>query len=895
MTLAAARRAALAALLLIAGPAAAQRTLPSQFSTGPQPPSPNQSQGVPAPKFELPSTLPDIPPGVAIIPPSDAGRQPPATAAALPTTTPLPPSDVASPIAPLPPAGAPAAAPVPTGAQRPASPQVAPPGAAPAQPSIQITATPPAAPAAPAVSPALTGRPDVVPFPSTQMPSVSYPMFSGADEGRTQLIRLRDMGRRDGLHLEGTVAEAGVTFTSRQDDAFVSSRLSLSFSYSAAVARDDAELAVHLNGELIGAVAFGKTAGLKARAEFTFNPALLTTENRLSFRFAMKGAGNNACKLLRDRTIWLNVEPSTFIYLGATQLPLADNLGFLPRPFADSKDPLPLKLPFLLPADPEPGVLKAAGMAAAYFGLVAQNKGATFPVQFDGVPAGNAVALVQGGHYPAGVAPIPGEGPRVAVVANPAQVDSKLLLIVGADAAELQAAAATLAVGPARLTGGWSVAHEPLPPAREAYDAPKWISNSRPVKLGSLVSPSALNGRRIIDSPQVPFRSAPDLFFGALSGGKLYLRVYRADDTWIEVGESRLFVDLNQKVVGEVPLEPKLKVLSRLKEWVFPSRADERVSQVLLPGYQLFSSNLLDFRFELKARQDADCASLDWSDRTGIDPDSTIDLTSVAHFAAFPNLAMFAGAGFPFTKYADLSDTAFVMPPKPGATETQVMLNLLGMMADATGVAATRFDVVDASHVDGAGDRNLVVVGLESSQPLLKAWEANNTVHITPTSVAALPPPTVVQRFLQPDNPRAPYYRGAALELARANLGKPFAYLSSFWSPLNQDRLVVMMGGTDGSTLLDLSKQLNGLEAVSNIQGDFYYFVNGKGEFYSSGRWKFVGGLPIWWRIQWLTGSFGVLAFIFVICAIFVFAATIERFAAHRANRLLGGTSPMRR
>ena len=223
------------------------------------------------------------------------------------------------------------------------------------------------------------------------------------------------------------------------------------------------------------------------------------------------------------------------------------------------------------------------------------------------------------------------------------------------------------------------------------------------------------------------------------------------------------------------------------------------------------------------------------------------------------------------------------------------MLNLLGMMADATGVAATRFDVVDASHVDGAGDRNLVVVGLESSQPLLKAWEANNTVHITPTSVAALPPPTVVQRFLQPDNPRAPYYRGAALELARANLGKPFAYLSSFWSPLNQDRLVVMMGGTDGSTLLDLSKQLNGLEAVSNIQGDFYYFVNGKGEFYSSGRWKFVGGLPIWWRIQWLTGSFGVLAFIFVICAIFVFAATIERFAAHRANRLLGGTSPMRR
>ena len=906
MTFAAACRIALAVILGATGPVAAQQvetpgggTLPRQFSTGPQSPG---APGQPLPKFELPPTLPSIPSGVAIIPPPEGqqGQRPQAPAPPLPTTTPLPPADVATPVVPptIPPEApnaTPSAAqpspsvapsPVPSDARRPQP-------SSPAPASTQAPAAPPVtvqtSPLPPVVTPPAPGRPDVPATPSIPPSFPTYPMFSGIADGRSQLIRLTDMGRPDGIHLEGAAAEAGVTFSARQDEAFVSSRISLAFSYSNAVARDDGELLVFLNNEPVGSVALGKARGPKSRAEFTFSPALLATDNRLHFRFALKGSGANACKLARDRRVWVNIEPATFIYLGATRLPLADDLSVLPRPFADPKDPLPLVLPFVLPPDPGPAVLQAAGMAAAYFGLIAANRSATFPVQYDGLPASNAVVLVLGDDYPPGVAAIPGEGPRVAVVTNPSQVDSKLLLVIGADTKELQEAAATLAVAPARLSGGWSAAHELLPPERKAYDAPKWISSTRPVRLGELVGASALTGRLIVDSPRVSFRTAPDLFFGALSGGTMYLRIHRADDTWIDVGESRVIVDLNRKTVGEVPLEPKLKVLSRLKEWLFPSRADERVSQVLLPGYQLSSANRLDFRFELKAKQDADCDSLEWSDRTGIDPDSTIDLTRVAHFAAFPNLAFFANAGFPFTKYADLSDTAFVMSDKPSAEEAQVLLNLLGMMAGVTGIAATRYTVVDAQHAAAAADRHLVVIGLDSSQPLLREWAANNSVRVTSTSVAAAAGLTPLQRLLQPDDPRAPYYRGAALELARATLGKPYAYLSSFWSPLNADRLVVMIGATQPALLVELSKRLDGVDPSSNIQGDFYYFSEGKGEFYTSGRVKFVGRLPIWWQIQWLAGSFGLAAFILVICVIFIFAAAIERFAAHRAHRLLLG------
>jgi cellulose synthase (UDP-forming) len=861
--------------------------LPMIFSTAPQ--SAGASSQM-TPKVELPANLPAIPSGVAIIPPPDAQGQrpqgqpaasPPAAPplAPLPTTTPLPPADVATPL--VPPAIPPRQAAQPAQPLQPVQPAQS------AQPSVPSTVEP--SPPQPA---ARAGVPPVA--PTVQPSPVAYPTFAGAADSRPQIIRLLDMGRPDGVHLEGTSSEVSVPFSTRQDDAFVGSRISLMFSYSGAVGRDDGELSVYLNNELIGSVQLGRTRGAKSRAEFTFSPALLTTDNRLMFKFALKGQGANACKIARDRAFWVNIEPASFVYLSATRLPLADELAFLPRPFVDPKDPLALTLPFVLPPSPEPAVVQAAGMVAGYFGLIAQYKGATFPVVFNGLPAGNAVVLVVGDRYPPGVASIPGEGPRVAVITNPSQVDSKLLLIIGANAAELQTAAATLALQASSLRGGWSVARATLPPLRKPYDAPTWISTDHAVRLGDMVIPTALNGRRIADAPQVFFRTAPDLFFGALSGGTLYLRLHRADDTWIDAGDSRIFIDLNQRVVGEVPMEPKLKVLSRLKEWLFPGNADDRVSPVILPGYQLFSANRLDFKFDLRATQGADCDTLEWSDRTGIDPDSLIDLTRVAHFAAFPNLALFANSGFPFTRLADLSDTAFVLPEAPTTDEVQAFLNLLGKIADATGLPATRYAVVSAEHVDTVADRNLIVLGLDSSQPLLRQWESYNSVHITSTDVTTASKRNFLQRLIQPFDPRAPYYQGSAVELARASLGKPYSYMSSFWSPLDVNCIVVMIGANQGAALVDLTRQMEEPDFTAKIQGDFFFSTDGKGEFYTSGRRKFVGELPIWWKIQWLAGSFGLAAFACVICAIIIFAATIQRFAAYRARRLLVRRLPNR-
>jgi hypothetical protein len=118
--------------------------------------------------------------------------------------------------------------------------------------------------------------------------------------------------------------------------------------------------------------------------------------------------------------------------------------------------------------------------------------------------------------------------------------------------------------------------------------------------------------------------------------------------------------------------------------------------------------------------------------------------------------------------------------------------------------------------------------------------------------------------------------------------------MSSFWSPLDINRIVVMVGANQGAALVDLTRQMEEPDFTAKIQGDFFFSTDGKGEFYTSGRRKFVGELPIWWKIQWLAGSFGLAAFACVICAIIIFAATIQRFAAYRARRLLVRRLPNR-
>jgi len=64
------------------------------------------------------------------------------------------------------------------------------------------------------------------------------------------------------------------------------------------------------------------------------------------------------------------------------------------------------------------------------------------------------------------------------------------------------------------------------------------------------------------------------------------------------------------------------------------------------------------------------------SDRSGF----TIDVFQFFRtYTAMRNLALFANAGFPFTRYADLAETAVVLPDAAGPSGARELFFLLGV------------------------------------------------------------------------------------------------------------------------------------------------------------------------------------------------------------------------
>src|SRR5208337_1273685 len=63
------------------------------------------------------------------------------------------------------------------------------------------------------------------------------------------------------------------------------------------------------------------------------------------------------------------------------------------------------------------------------------------------------------------------------------------------------------------------------------------------------------------------------------------------------------------------------------------------------------------------------------------------------HYAPLPNLELFANAGFPFTRLADLSETTVVLPSAPSEQEIETFVTLMGHFSRQTGFPALRVTV----------------------------------------------------------------------------------------------------------------------------------------------------------------------------------------------------------
>lgn len=724
---------------------------------------------------------------------------------------------------------------------------------------------------------------------SAPQPAAPENIRDGAPRPRTLVLGLKQMGAQGPLTLRGVEGSIGLPFSVRSDEVVVGARLKIHYSYSPSLLPELSHLVVTVNEEVAAVVPLPRDQHMNNTRELVLDPRLFTDYNKLTFRLI--GHYTYRCEDPTHSSLWLNLSNAGQLELSLAPLALANDLAFLPNPFFDRRDHAALRLPFVFTGRPSAGTLKAAGIVASWFGGLASYRGATFPVSTGGLPEGNAVVFRVGGEAPEGSGPPP-EGPTLSVEPHPTLPTAKLLVVAGRNEDELQRAARALVLGDPVLNGRRVLITEDKEPApRKPYDAPAWLPTDRPVRFGELMRLEDMQVRGFYpDVIRLNFRVAPDLFTWRSQGVPMDLK-YRFTRLPFNKNSS-LNVSINNNFVHALALnDPERKPEKRdhLKLPVLDDNLALREDVLFVPPYQVGGRNQMQFHYYFDVVKEGECRdSLPDNLRGMIDPESTLDFSPFPHYVALPNLAYFANIGYPYTRMADLSETAVVLPEAPDAGEMALYLNLMGRMGEATGYPVLRHAVVRPSEVDTMADRDLLVIGSGSSQPLMAKW-AERLPMVERDGVRHLREPDLFRRAL---------YRWAEKDVQP--LSRPdgtvslkgvghLAAMMAFESPLRAGRSVVFFYGDRSAELARIADTLNDPERVAQVQGDFVVVENKAVGHYRVADTYYVGHLPTVTWLRWALSQYPLLSallgvLVAVLLAVLTYRA-LRRVAARRLDK----------
>jgi cellulose synthase (UDP-forming) len=735
------------------------------------------------------------------------------------------------------------------------------PPAADATPAPSVPALPPPAPQrpVPASTPAPPMPGDLAPplprSPDAAASNPAAPSFTPASgvtppQTRKLVLTLHQLGALGPLTLRGTSELQGVQFGIRADEVVTAAALNLSGATSPALIPEFSNVTVTLNEQYVGTIPVNKDQPRFENLEMPVSPVFFQDNNRLNFRFS--GRYTPECNDPLSGLLWATVSDTATLTLTLERLPAQRDLSRLPLPFFDPHEKTPLQLPIVMTADPSNETLQAAGITASWFGELADYRGATFPTLTDIPSEGNAVVILSGNERVGGLTPVNATGPTLSVIANPHDANASLLVVSGRNGEEVVNAAAGLALGSRAYSGASTTVTPVDAPRRVPYDAPAWIPSNRPVRFGELVDASDLQGTGYVPGTmRVPFRTAPDLYTWRDAPFPIELR-YRAPPGPIEdLAVSRLDVSINDFYLTSLPLAAEPARGSSWFSRLLSLNAAAPFTRVDVPPYQVFGQNDLQFFFDTRPLHRGDCVAIPQDVRMAVDPDSTFDISRAHRFAQLPNLAFFVSSGFPFTRMADLSDTALVLPAQPNAGEIGGYLNLMGRIGSLTGYPVLRLTVVKPNDLQAVSDRNLLLIGtishLGPAADLLKKTpyrvEGNKIVLQLSTTLDSV-------RRLFGDPTRND--RDAAATALTAPAAEASAVLVGGESPLRNGRsLIALLGGTPAA-LGDLVTTLRDPDQVPLVRGDLALLTGGRFTSYRVGPEYTSGSLPVYLYPSWL-------------------------------------------
>jgi cellulose synthase (UDP-forming) len=705
------------------------------------------------------------------------------------------------------------------------------------------------------------------------------------------LFTLADLGVPDTIILRGVDAYHTVYFSLPQTQIVKTATMKLQYHFSPGLIPSLSHLKVSLNGTLFATLPVtlkptppgpadpnGTRSENSALIEATLTlPAeMLVRDNQLTFEFV--GHYTMECEDPSHTALWSHVDSTSTIELAGTLLPLKDDLKLLPLPFYDSKVNLHPSIPIAFFGQPSPRALQAAGIVTSWFGVLTDSRAVRFPVSLGTIPAGNAIVIAENSaDLPPSLRAGGASGPTVTMRPNPSDPYSKVLVLTGDNSDDLLTAALGLALQRDMLSGDSArIGSLKMPAIREPDDAPRWLSTERNTPVGEIAQTEDLQGDGSVPM-RIYMRVPPDLYYGQQQNLSFHLG-YRYNGIPIS-NESSMQVYMNDAYISSTPL-PHTENASAQLETVVP---------VPVGNMRPFSNTFMSQFIFLLAKKGKCQDTAPYNMKAAILKDSYLDIKDIPHWTGLPNLEIFANAGYPFTRRADLSDTTVVLPGSPAADEIETYLTLMGHFGSQTGYPVTNVSVTDADGMKTDGRKDYLVIGTVDDSPALTKLNPSLPVvvdgsglHIQDTQGFFASMQHAWWKVRSSD-----HIQSGQLETAG---GLPDALIEGIEWPARSGRSVVMIALRDHavvpnflSVFLKTSQSSDISQSVSVLHGRrFASYRIGNDDYY-------VGSLSLWTRINLFFSQFQWAMVLGTVIVCFLLATMVRASLRHRARVRLQG------
>lgn len=666
---------------------------------------------------------------------------------------------------------------------------------------------------------------------------------------RVVSLTFKQMGAWSAIKLRGVDGSRTLAFPIRSDEVVVAAKLRIAYDYSPALIPELSHLKIQFNERMAMVEGLPQGKGLANGREITLDPRLFRDMNEL--RFTLIGHYTRQCEDPFHSSLWLLLSDLGRLELTLAPLSSVNDLKNLPAPFFDKRDNVRLSLPFVFASPPSLGTLKAAGVLSSWFGQQAGVRGAQFPVSVNTLPEGNAVVFLLGGENLQGVKGVAAS--TLSIQPHPSNPNAKLLLVSGVNEAELMRAARTIALISPSLSGQTvTVTKETESALRKPYDAPAWIRTDRRVKFGEIAKPEELRVQGYYpEVVRLNYRVPPDLFTWRTPGAPMHLK-YRASRLPLHHSSS-LNVNINSVIIDTLPLNELYDKVNAQSRPILPKTENKSITDAALfiPPYAVTGRDQLQLAFSFDVIKEGECRNMPPDNlQAAIDSESTLDFSGFPHYVAMPNLSYFSSLGFPFTRMADLSETAVVLPDRPNVEEMGMYLVLMGRMGEATGYPALRHEVIAASDIEKMADRDLLVIGSANNQKLMGLWadrmpmvQAGGERRLREPNVSWRPTYRWEQKDIDPSASNTP-------SLSLSGVGN-LTTLMAFESPLKSSRSVVFVYADKSADLRKISDLVTDSERISAIQGDFVVVDDKSINHVKVGDTYYLGSLPWLSKLSW--------------------------------------------